>query len=119
MIKKTCVIFMLILLINQTIALRNSGKKIMINSNTWASEWFQKNKNELILMTDQQLKFKLRKELAKYSQIDQKTFIQISKIVLNEKKTLLIERKQFKDRLYSIRMENKFSNFNENNIFMA
>ena len=46
MIKKTCVIFMLILLINQTIALRNSGKKIMINSNTWASEWFQKNKNE-------------------------------------------------------------------------
>ena len=98
-------ILLLILNISQTLfALKINNKKRIANSNKWASEWFQKNKNELILMTDQQLKFKLRKELAKYSQIDQKTFIQISKIVLNEKKTLIIERKQFKDRLYSIRM---------------
>ena len=97
-------ILLLILIISQTFALKINNKKKIANSNKWASEWFQKNKKELILMTDQQLKFKLRKELAKYSQIDQKTFIQISKIALNDKKTLIIERKQFKDRLYSIRM---------------
>ena len=97
-------ILLLILIISQTFALKINKKIRIANSEKWASEWFQKNKNELILMTDQQLKFKLRKELVKYSQIDQKTFIQISKIVLNEKKTLIIERKQFKDRLYSIRM---------------
>ena len=102
MIKKTCVIFMLILLINQTIALRNSGKKIMINSNTWASEWFQKNKNELILMTDQQLKFKLRQELIKYSKIDQKKLEQILKKVLNEKKRITLKPKIFKQ-LYTLR----------------
>ena len=103
MVKKTCVILMLILLINQTISLRNSGKKTMINSKTWASEWFQKNKNEFISMTDQQLKFKLRQDLIKYSKIDQKTFEQILKKVLNEKNRITLKPKIFKQ-LYTLRV---------------
>jgi hypothetical protein len=101
MIKRTCVIFF-ILFINQTIPLRNSGKKTMINSNKWASEWFQKNKHEFISMTDQQLKLKLRQELVMYSKIDQKTFKQILKKVLNEKKRITVKPKIFKQ-LYTLR----------------
>jgi len=67
---------------HESLPLRIKGKKIIINSNSWALEWFQKNKNQLATLTDHQLKLKLFQELAKYYKIDQKIFNQIYSIVL-------------------------------------
>ena len=69
-------ILLLVLLVpdHQSLPLRIKGKKTINNLNSWSLEWFQKNKNELISLTDLQLKFKLHKELAKYSKINQNIF---------------------------------------------
>jgi hypothetical protein len=84
---KLFILLVLIIVDNQSFPLRIKGKKIIINSNVWASEWFQMNKNELILMTDQQLKFKLYQEIVKYYKIDQKIFNEIlSKDLYYQKK---------------------------------
>ena len=102
-------LFVLLLLFlvsyHESLPLRIKGKKIIINSNSWALEWFQKNKNELISLTDLKLKFKLHKELAKYSKINQNIFNEIfSKILVHQKRTKLLEKTLIKDNIYSIRM---------------
>ena len=56
-------------------------------------------------MNDQQLTFKLYKELAKYSKINQNIFNEIlSKILIFQKQTRILEQKIFQDNLYSIRL---------------
>ncbi len=92
---------LLILLVDyQSFPLRKKGKKTIINSNEWTQKWIQKNRNELISMTDQQIRFKLYQELTKYSKIDQKIFNEIfSKVLVHQKKTKFLEKN-----IYSIRM---------------
>jgi hypothetical protein len=93
-------ILLLVLLVpvNQSLPLRIKGKKTINNFETWTSEWFLKNKNELISLTDQQLKFKFYKELAKFSKNNQNIFNEIlSKILIFQKqKRILDDRKYFK-----------------------
>jgi hypothetical protein len=100
-------VFLLALLVadHQSLPLRIKEKKTINNLNSWALEWFLKNKNKLISLTDQQLKFKLYQELVKYSKINQKIFNDIlSKILAYQKRTRLLEQKIFQDNLYSIRL---------------
>jgi len=50
------IIILLILLANQkhqSLALRVKSKNIIKDSKSWPLEWYQKNKNKLISMTDQ------------------------------------------------------------------
>ncbi len=67
---------------HESLPLRIKGKKIIINSNSLALEWFQNNRNQLIALTDRQLKIKLYQDLTKYYRIDQKIFNQILSNVL-------------------------------------
>ena len=101
------IIILLILLVDhkhQSFALRVKGKKIIKDSKSWPLEWFQKNKNKLISMTDQQIKFKLYQDLAKYSKIDQKFFNQIlNEVLIKKKHEIQIERLS-KYNMYSIRL---------------
>lgn len=61
-------------------------KKIKItNFDLWASEWFEKHKNELTSMTVQKIKFRLNQELVKYSRINQKSFDDILEFILKKK----------------------------------
>jgi hypothetical protein len=101
------IIILLILLANQkhqSLALRVKSKNIIKDSKSWPLEWYQKNKNKLISMTDQQIKFKLYQDLAKYSKIDQKFFNQILSKVLIKKKHEIQKERLFKYNLYSIRL---------------
>jgi hypothetical protein len=98
-------ILLILLVDRQSFSLEIKGKKTIINSNEWASKWFAKNKNELISLTDRQLKFKLYQVLAKYSKIDQKIFNEILSLVLvYKKKTKFLEKALFQNNIYSIRM---------------
>ena len=98
-------ILLVIIVDRQSFPLRIKGNKTIINSNEWASKWFAKNKNELISLTDRQLKFKLYQVLAKYSKIDQKIFNEILSLVLvYKKKTKFLEKALFQNNIYSIRM---------------
>ena len=104
---KLLVLLLLVLIVpdHQSLPLRIKGKKTIINSNSWALEWFQNNKNQLVTLTDHQLKLKLFQELAKYYKIDQNIFNQIFSIVLVfQKKTRLLEQKIFQESFYSIKM---------------
>ena len=90
---------------HQSLPLRIKGKKTIINSNSWALEWFQNNKNQLVTLTDHQIKLKLFQELTKYYKIDQKIFNQIFSIVLVfQKKTRLLEQKIFQESYSIIKM---------------
>ena len=80
---KLLVLLLLLLVNHQSLPLGVKGKKTINNLNSWTSKWFQKNKNELISLTNQKLKFKLYQELAKYSNINQKIFNEILSQVLN------------------------------------
>ena len=99
-------ILLVIIVDHQSFTLNKiKGKKTIINSNEWASEWFAKNKNELISLTDRQLRFKLYQELAKYSKIDQKIFNEIlSQVLVYKKRTKFLEKALFQNNIYSIRM---------------
>jgi hypothetical protein len=100
-------VLLLVLLVpeQQSLPLRIKGKKTIINFETWTSEWFQNNKNQLISMNDQQLKFKLYKELAKYSKINQNIFNEIlSKILNYQKQTRILEQKIFQNNFYTKRL---------------
>jgi hypothetical protein len=80
-------ILLVIIVDRQSFPLRIKGNKTIINSNEWASKWFAKNKNELISLTDRQLKFKLYQEILKYYKIDQKIFDEIlSQVLVSSKK---------------------------------
>ena len=111
-LKLSVVILLLVLLValepsdHQSLLIRRiKGKQIIINSSSWSLKLFKKNKNELISLTDQKLKFKLYQELAKYSKINQKIFNQIlSKVLIYQKKTRFLEQKIFQSNLYSIRL---------------
>jgi hypothetical protein len=88
-------VLLLVLIVSDyhSLPLRIKGKKIIINSNSWALEWFQNNRNQLIALTDRQLKIKLYQDLTKYYRIDQKIFNQIlSNVLIFRKKTRLISR---------------------------
>jgi hypothetical protein len=88
---KLLVLLVVLLVGNQSLPLRIKGKKTINDLNSWTSEWFQNNKNELISLNDQQLKFKLYKELAKYSKINQNIFNEIfSKILFISKKNKIL-----------------------------
>ena len=64
-------------------------KKIKItNFDLWASEWFEKHKNDLTSMTVQKIKFRLNQELVKYSRINQKSFDFILESILKKKQLL-------------------------------
>ena len=83
-----------------------SRKKIMIDSSLWALNWFEKNKNELISMTDQQLKFRLYQVLVNYSKMSQKKFddifgsvLKIRDISILEKASQRLSKKIFLDKL--------------------
>ena len=81
-------ILLILLVDRQSFSLEIKGKKTIINSNEWASKWFAKNKNELISLTDRQLKFKLYQEILKYYKIDQKIFDEIlSQVLVYQKKS--------------------------------
>jgi hypothetical protein len=102
-------IFIIIIFdINQTrVSSTISRKKTIIDNHVWALKWFEKNKNEIFLISNQQLKFKLYQELVKYSKINQKTFDNILELILemkNRDKLSLLERNMFKNKLYSIRL---------------
>jgi hypothetical protein len=102
---KLLVLLLLLLVNHQSLPLGVKGKKTINNLNSWTSKWFQKNKNELISLTDQKLKFKLYQELAKYSNINQKIFNEIlSQVLIYQKKTRFLEQKIFQGNLYSIRL---------------
>ena len=104
---KLLVLLLVLLLVpdHQSLPLRIKGKKTINNLNSWSLEWFQKNKNELISLTDLQLKFKLHKELAKYSKINQNIFNEIlSKLLFYQKQTRLLKRKMFQNNIYTIRL---------------
>ena len=80
-------ILLVIIVDHQSFPLRIKGNKTIINSNEWASKWFANNKNELISLTDRQLRFKLYQELAKYYKINQKIFDEIlSQVLIYQKK---------------------------------
>ena len=104
------IIFILIIFnINQTCTSYStiSRKKTIIDNHIWALKWFEKNKNEIFLISNQQLKFKLYQELVKYSKINQKAFDNILELILemkNRDKLSLLERGMFKNKLYSIRL---------------
>ncbi len=102
-------IFIIIIFdINQTrVSSTISRKKTIIDNHVWALKWFEKNKNEIFLISNQQLKFRLYQELVKYSKINQKTFDNILELILemkNRDKLSLLERNMFKNKLYSIRL---------------
>jgi hypothetical protein len=111
-LKLSVVILLVVLLVafqpsdHQSLPIRRiKGKKMINNSSSWSLKWFQKNKIELISLTDQQLKFKLYQELAKYSKINQNIFNQIlSKVLIYQKNTRFLEQKIFQGNLYSIRL---------------
>jgi hypothetical protein len=89
---------------HQSLSLRIKGKKTIHNLNSWSLEWFKKNKYELISLNDQQLKFKLYRELAKYSKINRSIFNEIFSIILNyQKKIRLLEKTILQNNLYSLR----------------
>jgi len=60
-----------------------------------ASEWFEKHKNYLTSMTEQQIKFRLNQELAKHSRINQKSFDDILQFILMKKKQLFLSNKKY------------------------
>ena len=104
------IIFIIIIFdINQTCTTSStiSRKKTIIDNHLWALKWFEKNKNEIFLISNQQLKFKLYQEVVKYSKINQKTFDNIIELILemkNREKLSLLEKNMFKNKLYSIRL---------------
>ena len=103
-LKLLVLISVLLVLEHQSLALRIKGKKTINNLNSWSLEWFKKNKFELISLNDQQLKFKLNQELAKYSKINQNIFNEIfSKILNYQKKIRQLEKSILQDSLYSLR----------------
>jgi hypothetical protein len=103
-LKLFVLILALIISDHQSLSPRIKGKKTIHNLNSWSLEWFKKNKYELISMNDQQLKFKLYKELARYSKINQNIFNEIlSKILNYQKKIRLLEKTILQDNLYSLR----------------
>ena len=69
-------------------------KNKITNSDLWASEWFEKHKNDLTSMTVQKIKFRLNQELAKYSRINFKTFDNILQFILMKKKQLFLSSKK-------------------------
>jgi hypothetical protein len=104
-LKLLVLVIALIISEHQSLSLRIKGKKTINNLNSWSLEWFKKNKNELISLSDQQLKFKLYRELTKYSKINQKIFNEIlSKLLFYQKQTRLLKRKMFQNNLYTIRL---------------
>ena len=104
-LKLFVLILALIISEHQSLSLRIKGKKTINDLNSWALEWFKKNKFELISLNDQQLKFKLYRELTKYSKINQNIFNEIlSKLLVYQKQTRILEQKIFQDNLYSIRL---------------
>ncbi len=103
-LKLLVLVIALIISEHQSLSLRIKGKKTIKNLNSWTLEWFQKNKFELISLNDQQLKFKLNQELAKYSKINQNIFNEIlSKILNYQKKIRQLEKSILQDSLYSLR----------------
>ena len=103
-LKLFVLILALIISEHQSLSLRIKGKKTINDLNSWALEWFKKNKFELISLNDQQLKFKLYRELAKYSKINQNIFNELfSKILNYQKKIRLLEKTILQDNLYSLR----------------
>jgi hypothetical protein len=91
--------FILILIIlniyYESINLKILKKNKITNSDLWASEWFEKHKNYLTSMTEQQIKFRLNQELAKHSRINQKTFDDILQFILMKKKQLFLSNKKY------------------------
>jgi hypothetical protein len=103
-LKLLVLVIALIISEHQSLSLRIKGKKTVNNLNSWTLEWFKKNKFELISLNDQQLKFKLNQELAKYSKINQNIFNEIlSKILNYQKKIRQLEKSILQDSLYSLR----------------
>ena len=101
------IIFIIIIIfdINQTCASSTvSRKKTIIDNHIWALKWFEKNKNEIFLISNQQLKFKLYQELVKYSKINQKTFDNILELILEMKNREKLSLLQMHMQLYSIRL---------------
>jgi hypothetical protein len=91
--------FILILIIlnihYESINLKILKKNKITNSDLWASEWFEKHKNYLTSMTEQQIKFRLNQELAKHSRINQKSFDDILQFILMKKKQLFLSNKKY------------------------
>jgi hypothetical protein len=84
----------------------NKKKKIDNNFSLWSLKWLEKNKIDLISINNQQLKFRLYQELAKYTGIDQKIFDKLFRLILVEKKRILsdhIKEIKSKKRLYFTR----------------
>lgn len=84
----------------------NKKKKIDNNFSLWSLKWLEQNKIDLISINNQQLKFRLYQELAKYTGIDQKIFDKLFRLILVEKKRILsdhIKEIKSKKRLYFTR----------------
>ena len=78
-------------------------KNKITNSDLWASEWFEKHKNDLTSMTVQKIKFRLNQELVKYSRINQKSFDDILEFILKKKQLLQNHYKNNSKILYILR----------------
>ena len=87
-------IFIILNIHYELINLKILKKNKITNSDLWASEWFEKRKNDLTSMTNQKIKFRLNQELAKYSRINQKTFDDILQFILMKKKQLFLSNKK-------------------------
>ena len=87
-------ILALVLFINisHTFTFENNKEKKIFNPSLLASKWLQQNKRDLNSISDQELKFILYQELVTKinAKINQKTFNEVFKIVLKEKKMLFL-----------------------------
>jgi hypothetical protein len=76
--------------LNEALVLVLKEKKRTI-SRLLAIKWFEKNKNDLVLKTDHELKTKLKKELVSQMklELDHNTFNEIFNLILNEKNKIV------------------------------
>ena len=96
-------IFIILNIHYELINLKILKKNKITNSDLWASEWFEKRKNDLTSMTNQKIKFRLNQELVKYSRINQKSFDDILEFILKKKKLLQNHYKNNSKILYILR----------------
>jgi hypothetical protein len=97
------ILILLILYASQLVNLKIVKKIKITNFDLWASEWFEKHKNDLTSMTVQKIKFRLNQELVKYSRINQKSFDDILEFILKKKQLLQNHYKNNSKILYILR----------------
>jgi hypothetical protein len=85
-------VLVLLIIVSHAFNFENNIEKKIYNASLLASKWLQQNKRDLNSISDQELKFILYQELVTKinAKINQKTFNEVFKIVLKEKKMLFL-----------------------------